>query len=176
MTRGHRASATVQCVPQPSGGHRGARQRRSMKFQYKEDHPFEYRKKEGEKIRKKYPDRVPVSVPGSPCSPRHPPPARRCASFLRGKNGKKRKKNGISKDDAYRDVPTLIPDRVSLYRGPIAVRLSYVGGRGGGWGCWGAVPPFFRHPQWLGSEIALHLFMAGCVRGAGGGEGACHSL
>uniref|UniRef100_A0A8C5WUK6 Uncharacterized protein n=1 Tax=Laticauda laticaudata TaxID=8630 RepID=A0A8C5WUK6_LATLA len=32
-----------------------------MKFQYKEDHPFEYRKKEGEKIRKKYPDRVPVS-------------------------------------------------------------------------------------------------------------------
>lgn len=35
-----------------------------MKFQYKEDHPFEYRKKEGEKIRKKYPDRVPVSVEG----------------------------------------------------------------------------------------------------------------
>ncbi|KAM9699004.1 uncharacterized protein ACBT57_024755 [Dama dama] len=31
-----------------------------MKFQYKEDHPFEYRKKEGEKIRKKYPDRVPL--------------------------------------------------------------------------------------------------------------------
>lgn len=35
-----------------------------MKFQYKEDHPFEYRKKEGEKIRKKYPDRVPVSAGG----------------------------------------------------------------------------------------------------------------
>uniref|UniRef100_A0A8C0U619 Uncharacterized protein n=1 Tax=Cyanistes caeruleus TaxID=156563 RepID=A0A8C0U619_CYACU len=35
-----------------------------MKFQYKEDHPFEYRKKEGEKIRKKYPDRVPVSARG----------------------------------------------------------------------------------------------------------------
>lgn len=35
-----------------------------MKFQYKEDHPFEYRKKEGEKIRKKYPDRVPVSWGG----------------------------------------------------------------------------------------------------------------
>jgi hypothetical protein len=35
-----------------------------MKFQYKEDHPFEYRKKEGEKIRKKYPDRVPVSASG----------------------------------------------------------------------------------------------------------------
>lgn len=34
---------------------------KAMKFQYKEDHPFEYRKKEGEKIRKKYPDRVPVS-------------------------------------------------------------------------------------------------------------------
>lgn len=36
-----------------------------MKFQYKEDHPFEYRKKEGEKIRKKYPDRVPVSATGA---------------------------------------------------------------------------------------------------------------
>ena len=36
-----------------------------MKFQYKEDHPFEYRKKEGEKIRKKYPDRVPVSFGGA---------------------------------------------------------------------------------------------------------------
>lgn len=32
-----------------------------MKFQYKEEHPFEKRKAEGEKIRKKYPDRVPVS-------------------------------------------------------------------------------------------------------------------
>lgn len=34
----------------------------SMKFQYKEEHPFEKRKAEGEKIRKKYPDRVPVSI------------------------------------------------------------------------------------------------------------------
>jgi GABA(A) receptor-associated protein len=34
----------------------------NMKFQYKEEHPFEKRKAEGEKIRKKYPDRVPVSV------------------------------------------------------------------------------------------------------------------
>jgi GABA(A) receptor-associated protein len=33
-----------------------------MKFQYKEVHPFENRKAEGEKIRKKYPDRVPVIV------------------------------------------------------------------------------------------------------------------
>jgi GABA(A) receptor-associated protein len=33
-----------------------------MKFQYKEEHPFEKRKAEGEKIRKKYPDRVPVSI------------------------------------------------------------------------------------------------------------------
>jgi hypothetical protein len=32
-----------------------------MKFQYKEDYPFEKRKAEGEKIRRKYPDRVPVS-------------------------------------------------------------------------------------------------------------------
>ena len=33
-----------------------------MKFQYKEEHPFEQRKEEGEKIRKKYPSRVPVSL------------------------------------------------------------------------------------------------------------------
>lgn len=32
----------------------------TMKFQYKEDNVFEKRKTEGEKIRKKYPDRVPV--------------------------------------------------------------------------------------------------------------------
>ena len=32
-----------------------------MKWDYKEEHPFEKRKAEGEKIRKKYPDRVPVS-------------------------------------------------------------------------------------------------------------------
>ena len=34
-----------------------------MKFAYKEEHPFEKRRAEGEKIRKKYPDRVPVSEP-----------------------------------------------------------------------------------------------------------------
>lgn len=34
--------------------------RYTMKFQYKEDNVFEKRKTEGEKIRKKYPDRVPV--------------------------------------------------------------------------------------------------------------------
>jgi len=33
-----------------------------MKWQYKEENPFEKRKLEGEKIRKKYPDRVPVIV------------------------------------------------------------------------------------------------------------------
>lgn len=32
-----------------------------MKFQHKEEHPFEKRRAEGDKIRKKYPDRVPVS-------------------------------------------------------------------------------------------------------------------
>ncbi|NWT63042.1 GBRAP protein, partial [Erythrocercus mccallii] len=31
----------------------------AMKFLYKEEHPFEKRRCEGEKIRKKYPDRVP---------------------------------------------------------------------------------------------------------------------
>ena len=31
-----------------------------MKWQYKEENSFEKRKAEGEKIRKKYPDRVPV--------------------------------------------------------------------------------------------------------------------
>lgn len=39
-----------------------------MKFAYKEDHPFERRVQEGEKIRKKYPDRVPVIVEKSPKS------------------------------------------------------------------------------------------------------------
>ena len=34
----------------------------TMKWQYKEEHPFEKRRAEGEKIRKKYPDRVPVSI------------------------------------------------------------------------------------------------------------------
>lgn len=33
-----------------------------MKFMYKEEHPFEKRRAEGDKIRKKYPDRVPVSI------------------------------------------------------------------------------------------------------------------
>jgi len=37
-----------------------------MKFAYKEEHPFEKRKAEGEKIRKKYPDRVPVIVEKAP--------------------------------------------------------------------------------------------------------------
>lgn len=31
-----------------------------MKWEYKEEHPFEKRRVEGDKIRKKYPDRVPV--------------------------------------------------------------------------------------------------------------------
>ena len=33
-----------------------------MKWQYKEEHPSEKRRAEGEKIRRKYPDRVPVSI------------------------------------------------------------------------------------------------------------------
>lgn len=33
-----------------------------MKFQYKEEHAFEKRRAEGDKIRRKYPDRVPVSI------------------------------------------------------------------------------------------------------------------
>jgi len=37
-----------------------------MKWQYKEEHPFEKRKSEGEKIRRKYPDRVPVIVERAP--------------------------------------------------------------------------------------------------------------
>jgi len=39
---------------------------RIMKWQYKEEHPFEKRRAEGEKIRRKYPDRVPVIVEKSP--------------------------------------------------------------------------------------------------------------
>merc|ERR1712107_506129 len=38
----------------------------TMKWQYKEEHPFEKRRAEGEKIRRKYPDRVPVIVEKSP--------------------------------------------------------------------------------------------------------------
>lgn len=37
-----------------------------MKFQYKEEHPFEKRRAEGDKIRRKYPDRVPVSTLKTP--------------------------------------------------------------------------------------------------------------
>lgn len=40
-----------------------------MKFQYKEEHAFEKRRAEGDKIRRKYPDRVPVSTPQSPIPP-----------------------------------------------------------------------------------------------------------
>lgn len=31
-----------------------------MRWEYKEEHAFERRRSEGEKIRRKYPDRVPV--------------------------------------------------------------------------------------------------------------------
>lgn len=34
----------------------------AMKWEYKEEHAFEKRRAEGEKIRTKYPDRVPVSI------------------------------------------------------------------------------------------------------------------
>ncbi|CAG0919608.1 unnamed protein product [Notodromas monacha] len=37
-----------------------------MKWQYKQQHPFEKRQQEGEKIRRKYPDRVPVIVEKAP--------------------------------------------------------------------------------------------------------------
>uniref|UniRef100_A0A8C2T6Q5 GABA type A receptor-associated protein n=6 Tax=Neognathae TaxID=8825 RepID=A0A8C2T6Q5_COTJA len=43
-----------------------ARSGPAMKFLYKEEHPFEKRRCEGEKIRKKYPDRVPVIVEKAP--------------------------------------------------------------------------------------------------------------
>ena len=33
-----------------------------MKWAYKEENPFEKRRAEGEKIRKKYPDRIPVGL------------------------------------------------------------------------------------------------------------------
>merc|ERR1712243_363883 len=39
---------------------------KNMKWQYKEEHPYEKRRAEGEKIRRKYPDRVPVIVEKSP--------------------------------------------------------------------------------------------------------------
>jgi len=37
-----------------------------MKWAYKDDNPFEARRLEGEKIRRKYPDRVPVIVERAP--------------------------------------------------------------------------------------------------------------
>jgi GABA(A) receptor-associated protein len=37
-----------------------------MKFKYKHEHTFEKRKAEGEKIRRKYPDRIPVIVERAP--------------------------------------------------------------------------------------------------------------
>jgi GABA(A) receptor-associated protein len=37
-----------------------------MKFKYKQEHTFEKRKAEGEKIRRKYPDRIPVIVERAP--------------------------------------------------------------------------------------------------------------
>jgi len=39
-----------------------------MKWLYKEENPFEKRRAEGEKIRKKYPDRIPVIVEKAPKS------------------------------------------------------------------------------------------------------------
>ncbi|XP_030376215.1 gamma-aminobutyric acid receptor-associated protein [Scaptodrosophila lebanonensis] len=38
----------------------------NMIFQYKKDHAFEKRRAEGDKMRRKYPDRVPVIVEKSP--------------------------------------------------------------------------------------------------------------
>jgi len=37
-----------------------------MKFQYKEDHSFERRRQDGDKVRLRYPERVPVIVEKSP--------------------------------------------------------------------------------------------------------------
>ncbi|XP_017104833.2 gamma-aminobutyric acid receptor-associated protein [Drosophila bipectinata] len=42
-----------------------------MHFQYKKDHTFDRRRNEGDKIRRKYPDRVPVIVEKAPKT-RHP--------------------------------------------------------------------------------------------------------
>jgi len=39
-----------------------------MKWSYKEENPFEKRRAEGEKIRRKYPDRIPVIVEKAPKS------------------------------------------------------------------------------------------------------------
>lgn len=57
-----------------------ARPAAAMKFVYKEEHPFEKRRSEGEKIRKKYPDRVPVSGAASRVSLRRSGPSRRGAA------------------------------------------------------------------------------------------------
>lgn len=41
---------------------------KKMKWTYKEENPFEKRRAEGEKIRRKYPDRIPVIVEKAPKS------------------------------------------------------------------------------------------------------------
>jgi len=65
------ASLTGNTCPQPPAhSHKDFNQNppnvSTMKWQYKEEHPFEKRRAEGEKIRRKYPDRVPVIVEKSP--------------------------------------------------------------------------------------------------------------
>lgn len=50
-----------------------------MRSKFKDEHPFEKRKAEAERIRQKYNDRIPVSA--SPCLPRRPPPASRQSSY-----------------------------------------------------------------------------------------------
>merc|ERR1712183_793815 len=58
------------CPQQPAHSYKDFNQNppnvSTMKWQYKEEHPFEKRRAEGEKIRRKYPDRVPVIVEKSP--------------------------------------------------------------------------------------------------------------
>merc|ERR1712186_59387 len=62
--------AANTCPTLPEHSHKDFNQEpgnaRTMKWQYKEEHPFEKRRAEGEKIRRKYPDRVPVIVEKSP--------------------------------------------------------------------------------------------------------------
>merc|ERR1712117_57937 len=50
----------------PTAGELKEHKMPGMKWTYKEEHPFEKRRAEGEKIRRKYPDRVPVIVEKSP--------------------------------------------------------------------------------------------------------------
>ena len=54
----------------------------SMKFAYKNDHPYDKRSAEAQRIREKYPDRIPVICEKDPRSDIPPVDKRKCVQTL----------------------------------------------------------------------------------------------